>query len=167
LKLKKEGKKLDWNTLLSQVVKDVLCLVWQDNNIVLALSNIHTVHTVNDFVARQRKRPAKTFTSGSIVRTVFRDDLIKELLISVFIDDYNHNIGGVNIANQLREAYKTHRATRRNWWPLFYWLIDVVVINSYRLYQVHVGNKSPLTHLKFRTALYTTLLGSSLNVKIY
>jgi hypothetical protein len=26
--------------------------------------------------------------------------------------------------------------------------------------------KSPLTHLEFRTALYTTLLGSSLNVKI-
>jgi hypothetical protein len=74
---------------------------------------------------------------------------------------------GVDIANQLREAYKTHRATQRNWWPLFYWLIDVVVINSYRLYQVHVKNESPLTHLEFRTALYTSLLGSSLNVKIH
>ena len=50
--LKKEGKKLDWNTLFGQVVKDILCFVWQDNNIVLALSNIHIVHTVNDFVAR-------------------------------------------------------------------------------------------------------------------
>jgi hypothetical protein len=133
----------------------------------LALSNIHTVHTVNDFVARQRKRPAKTSTSDSIVRTVFRDDPIKELLIPVFIDDYNHNIRGVDIANQLREAYKTHRATQRNWWPLFYWLIDVVVINSYRLYRVHVGNESPLTYLEFRTTLYTTLLGSSLDVKIH
>jgi hypothetical protein len=43
----------------------------------------------------------------------------------------------------------------------------MVVINSYRLYQVHVRNKSPLTHLEFRTALYTTLLSSSLNVKIH
>jgi hypothetical protein len=80
----------------------------------LALSNIYTVYTVNDFVARQRKRLAKTSISGSIVRTVFRDDLIKELLILVFIDDYNHNIGGVDIANQLREAYETHKATQRN-----------------------------------------------------
>jgi hypothetical protein len=32
---------------------------------------------------------------------------------------------------------------------------------------VYVRNKSPLTYLKFRTALYTSLLGSSLNVKIY
>jgi hypothetical protein len=111
--------------------------------------------------------PSQTSTSGSIVRTVFRDNPIKELLIPVFIDDYNHNIGGVDIANQLQEAYKTHRATQRNWWPLFYWLIDVVVINSYRLYQVHSGNESPLTHLEFRTALYTTLLGSSLSVKIH
>lgn len=166
-KLKKEGKKLDWNTLLGQVVEDILCLAWQDNNIVLALSNVHTVHTVNDFIVRQRKRPAKTSTSGSIVRTVFGDDPIMELRIPVFIDDYNHNIGGVDIANQLREAYETHRATRRNWWPLFYWLIDVVVINSYRLYRVHVKSESPLTHLEFRTALYTTLLSSSLDVKIH
>jgi hypothetical protein len=41
------------------------------------------------------------------------------------------------------------------------------MINSYRLYQVHIRNKSPLTHLEFRTALYTSLLGSSLNVKIH
>ena len=33
--------KLEWNTLLAAVVNDVLCLAWQDNNIVLALSNIH------------------------------------------------------------------------------------------------------------------------------
>jgi hypothetical protein len=106
--LKKEGKKLDWNTLLSQVVDDTLCFVWQDNNIVLALSNIYTVHTVNDFVARQRKRPVKTFTSDNIVRIVFGDNLIKELQIPIFIDDYNYNIRGVDIANQLREAHKTH-----------------------------------------------------------
>jgi hypothetical protein len=43
----------------------------------------------------------------------------------------------------------------------------VIVINSYRLYRVHVRNESPLTHLEFRTALYTTLLGSSLDVKIH
>jgi hypothetical protein len=114
LKLKKESSKLEWNTLLARVVDDTLCLAWQDNNIVLALSTIHTIHTVNDFVARQRKRPAKTSTSARIVRRVFGEDLIKELEIPVFIDDYNHNIGGVDIANQLRESYETHKATRRN-----------------------------------------------------
>jgi hypothetical protein len=69
---------------------------------------------VNDFVAWQRKHPAKTTTSDSIVRIVFEDNLIKELLIPVFIDYYNYNIRGVDIANQLQKAYKTHKATQHN-----------------------------------------------------
>ena len=130
-KLKKENLKLEWNTLLAQVVDDTLCLAWQDNNIVLALSTIHTIHTTQDFITRQRKRPAKTSTSGRIVRLVFGDNPIKVLEIPVFIDDYNHNMGGIDIANQLRVSFETHRTTLRNWWPLFYWLIDIIIINSY------------------------------------
>ena len=41
--------KLKWNTLLATVVQDMLCLAWQDNNIVLTLSNIHTVDKAEDF----------------------------------------------------------------------------------------------------------------------
>ncbi len=59
--------KLDWNTLLGKVVDNTLCLAWQDNNIVLALSNIHTVHTADDFCEKVRRRPAKTSTNGRIV----------------------------------------------------------------------------------------------------
>jgi hypothetical protein len=71
--------KLEWNTLLAAVVKDVLCLAWQDNNIVLALSNIHTVNRVEDFQERQRKRPAKTSTNRRIIRKVFEDEPIKSV----------------------------------------------------------------------------------------
>ncbi len=85
--------------MFTQVVDNTLCLAWQDNNIVLALSTVHTIYIVNDFITRQRKRLAKTSTSIQIVRPVFGDNLVKELKIPVFINDYNHNIGGVNIAN--------------------------------------------------------------------
>jgi hypothetical protein len=112
--------KLEWNTLLAAVVDEVLCLAWQDNNIVLGLSNIHTVDKADDFIEKARKRPAKTSTNGRIVRKVFGDDYVKELQIPRFIDDYNHYMGGVDLANQFREAYETHRPTFRNWWPLFY-----------------------------------------------
>jgi hypothetical protein len=161
---------LEWNTLFVQVVDNTLCLTWQDNNIVLALSTIHTIHTANDFIARQRKRPAKTSTSARIVRPVFGDNPIKELEIPVFINDYNYNMGGVDIANQLRESFETHRATLRTWWPLFYWLIDVTVINSYRLYRTHMtqlGQQSTLSHVEFRTALYSSLFSYSQSAKIY
>jgi hypothetical protein len=113
-KLKKEGLKLKWNTLLAEVVDNTLCLAWQDNNIVLALSTIHRIHTANNFVTRQRKRPAKTSTSARIVRCIFGDDATKALEIPLFIDDYNHRIGGIDIANQLRESYETHKTTWRN-----------------------------------------------------
>ena len=41
------------------------------------------------------------------------------------------------------------------------------MINSYRLYQVHIKNESPFTCLELCTTLYTALLGFFLNVKIY
>jgi len=86
--------------------------------------------------------------------------------IPCFIDDYNHNIGGVDLANQYREAYETHRTTLRNWWPLFYWLIDVACINAYRLYLLHTTGQ-PLTHIQFRIELYCKLFEYSSKAKLH
>jgi hypothetical protein len=86
---KRFAKRLEWNTLLAAVVNDILCLAWQDNNIVLGLSNIHTVDKAEDFREKKRKRPAKTSTNGRLVRGVFGDLPVKELPIPCFIDDYN------------------------------------------------------------------------------
>jgi hypothetical protein len=80
--------KLPWNTLLAKVVNNTLCLAWQDNNIVLTLSNIHTVHNTDDFRDKVRKRPAKTSTNGQIVQQIFGEESTKQLQIPRFIDDY-------------------------------------------------------------------------------
>jgi hypothetical protein len=164
---KRFAKRLEWNTLLAAVVNDILCLAWQDNNIVLGLSNIHTVDKAEDFREKKRKRPAKTSTNGRLVRGVFGDLPVKELPIPCFIDDYNQYMGGVDLANQFRESYETHKPTFRNWWPLFYWLIDLACVNSYRLYQLHTVDERPLTHLQFRIELYCKLLGFSEKAKLY
>ncbi len=116
------------------MIRDILCLAWQDNSIVLGLSSIHTVNKVEDFREKARKRPVKTLTNGRIVRKVFKGEHTKALQIPCFINDYNAYIGGVDLANQFREVYETHKPTFRNWWPLFYWLINVACINAYRLY---------------------------------
>jgi hypothetical protein len=92
-------KKLEWNTLLAKVVQNTLCLAWQDNSIVLALLNVHTVHTAKDWVTRVRKRPAKKSTNSAIVKKVFKDLGQKELYIPSFINNYNHFIRGVDVAN--------------------------------------------------------------------
>jgi hypothetical protein len=143
----------------------VLCLAWQDNNIVLALSNIYIVDKAEDFREKARRRPAKTSTIRRIVQKVFGSDHIKDLQIPCFIDDYNQYIGGIDLANQFRESYETHKPTLRTWWPLFYWLIDVACINAYRLHQLHM-NKRALTHLQFRIELYCKLLRFSERAKL-
>ena len=75
-------------------------------------------------------------------------------------------MGGVDLANQYREPYETHRPTSRTWWPLFYWLIDIACINAYRLYQLHTTDPRPLIHLQFRIELYCKLLGYSERAKL-
>jgi hypothetical protein len=45
---KRFTKKLPWNTLVTAVKQDILCLAWQDNNIILKLSNIHTIDKAKD-----------------------------------------------------------------------------------------------------------------------
>jgi hypothetical protein len=57
----------------------MLCLAWQDNNIILALSNIYIIDKAENFRETTRKRPAKTLTNKRIVRKVFRSNHIKSL----------------------------------------------------------------------------------------
>jgi hypothetical protein len=67
-----------------------------------------------DWVERKRGCPAKTSINGRLIREVFGDNLVKDLLIPSFIDDYNQNIGGVDLVNQFREAYETYKPSFRN-----------------------------------------------------
>ena len=53
------------------------------------------------------------------------------LPIPGIIDYYNHYIGAVDIADQLRAKFTTAQHTKRSWLPLFYWLLDTSIINAY------------------------------------
>jgi uncharacterized short protein YbdD (DUF466 family) len=92
----------------------------------------------------------------------FKDFTETELPIPTFINNYNHFIGGVDLTNQFREAYKLYKTTLCTWWPLFYWLINVVCVNTYQLYVLYTTEHNPktpvLSHLQFRTELYYRLL---------
>ena len=159
-------KSLPWGTMCANPIDGVLCLAWQDNNLVLALS---TIHSPKATVNRHRKRPAKTSTNGELVRKVFGSLVRKNLDIPIFIDDYNLNMGGVDLANQYRAEYETHRSTRRNWFPILYWLVDAAIVNAYRIQYIYWQQqgvpKSQLpSQLGFREKLYQELfkIGGSL-----
>ncbi|CAG8586621.1 4867_t:CDS:1, partial [Paraglomus occultum] len=100
----KHGKyqRLDWNTLLGKVVENVLAILWIDNGPVTMLTTIHNVCGDDWNVARERRRPRETSTNANTVRRVFGNLSKKSLQIPKIIDDYNHYMGGVDIADQLR-----------------------------------------------------------------
>ena len=67
------------------------------------------------------------------------------------VNSYNHNMNGVDVADQLTVFYSFVRKTRKWWRKLFFYLMEVSVVNSYLLYRQTVAQ--PRTHLWCRRAL--------------
>jgi hypothetical protein len=84
------------------------------------------------FTTTNRKRPSPTSTNAAIARAPFGDEVIKKLEVPTAINDYNHYMGSVDIANQYR-AYEIHRKTDRIWFPIFFFFIDAAIVNAYRI----------------------------------
>ena len=81
------------------------------------------------------------------------------------IDDYNHFMGGVDIADQLRASFSTQQRGVKPWRPLFYWLLDTTIINAFRISEhqrkAKLGSakdKVRSAHRAFREALVLELL---------
>jgi hypothetical protein len=93
-KLKDLSIYIPYHKVCAIPVNDVLCVAWQDNHIVLALTTIHTVYKTDDYIDRARRRPQKTSTNGALVHREFGDQAVKDMPIPRFIDDYNYYMGG-------------------------------------------------------------------------
>jgi hypothetical protein len=49
------------------------------------------------------------------------------------VNNYNHFIGGIDIADQYRVRFNIQQRTQQNWLPLFYWLLDITIVNTFLL----------------------------------
>lgn len=155
----KVDKKLDWDTLSGVVVNNVLAILWMDNGPVTMLSTIHEINGNENRIERIRRRPRETSTNATKVRAVFGTASKKSLPIPIVIDDYNHFMGGVDIADQLRGYYATQLPVRRTWMPLFFWLLDTAIINSYLILKKSGIN---ISHKDFRIQLVWDLIKAGL-----
>ena len=96
--------------------QDVAVLLWFDNAPVTMMT---TVHPSDAEVVRDRKRPGKKSKNAKRSREAFGNEYHKELPIPLCFDEYNHYMGGVDIADQMRNCYDT-QLTFRTWWPMFF-----------------------------------------------
>ena len=93
-----------------------------------------TAYNLTDIVIQSRNRLSATSTSAFITQSIFGPSPRKKLPIPVAIDAYNHYMGGIDIANQYRAAFTIlQHQNNRYWKPLFHWLLDIALVNSYLL----------------------------------
>ena len=115
-------------------------------------------------IIRPRNRPSATSISGSIARLMFRDLPRKNLPIPTAINDYNHFMGGIDTANRYRADFTTLRPKNYRYWkPLFHWLLDIALANSYLLAKAsrtpRIGeSKDYYKYRQFLELLYKALM---------
>jgi hypothetical protein len=86
------------------------------------------------------------------------------LPIPTMVDEYNHFMNGVDIADQLRAKFSTQQRTMRTWMSLFTQLLDMTLVNAYILSEYWRKSKpKPYkqvrgTHRAFRENLVDGLL---------
>lgn len=152
-------KAVEWNRAYAITIDRILFLAWQDNNLVLMQS---TIHQPDKRIKRFRKRPARGAVNAAnarIIRRLFGQTFKRKLPIPTIINDYNQYMNGVDLAQQFRTFYNTHRTTFRNWLPLLYWFIDAAIVNAFRIQSLYRKERGirPSTQLEFREKLYQEL----------
>jgi len=150
---KQDIGKYEYHALKVLTVKDSLfgqlvgAHLWFDNVPVTILSTVHDFESQQE---RLTKRPGKKSTNAKKAREAFGDLQEKQMMIALCIDDYNHNMGGVDIADQLHSYYDTQLTSIRTWWPMLFWAFDTMVTNAYFIYQDMPQSSKTITHKEFR-----------------
>src|ERR1700712_1162742 len=71
------------------------------------------------------------------------------------VHEYNRCRSGVDTVDQLRGNYAMGRKSMKNWPSLAWWLIDMCIVNAYRLFTLQTH--STASQLEFRIALLEQL----------
>src|SRR6478609_2625193 len=71
------------------------------------------------------------------------------------IRDYFFASRSVDVSNQLHYSYLIGRKSKKGWWRLAWWLIDMCIVNAFRLWVI--GKEHP-KQLDFREELMRSLV---------
>lgn len=97
------------------------------------MTTIHTLQGRQAQVKADRRKPSKS--NPIAVRDVFKEAARLLLDIPACVSDYNHNKVGVDVADQYQCYYSTQLITRRNWFPILFWILDTALINAFIIYR--------------------------------
>ncbi|GLV37566.1 hypothetical protein CBL_20378 [Carabus blaptoides fortunei] len=114
-----------------------------------------------------KKNKTKTFRKEnmmSVTRTN-RAEVVEEIRKPVTISYYTKNMEAVDRADHYISSYGFTRKSL-NWWrKMFFWILEVAIVNSYILYskEREQNRLRPVTCLRYRKALLKQLVGNIRN----
>ena len=162
---KNKSSQLGYHERAGMVVDEVAIMLWMDNAPVSMMTTIHQLKGRGSEVQKERRRPGLKSSNAAGIRKskIFDEGEWRTLLnIPRCIDDYNHHMGGVDIADQYRSYYDTQLISRRTWFPIFFWLVDTALINSFI---IHSDLDKSLEHKEFRIQVAWSLILSSAGIR--
>jgi hypothetical protein len=122
---------------LQQQRDGVTLCAWRDKRLILLLYN---------------------HTDPSQLTTMQRwgeDGVVYQLACPQAIRDYFHHARAVDIINQLHYSYLPGRKSRKCWTRLVWWLLDICILNAFRLWRAQQPDEE---HLSFRMRLARELM---------
>ena len=108
-----------------------VAVLWKDRQEVRFLTSAH-----NPIVP-------VTQTKRGVIFDTARNKYIRATTTKTVLNvsyDYNFNMNGVDIADQLRSYYSCKLRSRKWWHSLFWWMVDTAICNAYVVYKHHVSS---------------------------
>ena len=98
-------------------------------------------------LAESKNKPLIMITSSGAAtlveiqpRRISADPVLKPSVV----DTYNHSMNGVDVADQMTVFYSFVWKTLKWWRKIFFWLLEVSIVNSYILHKLTFTPKSHL-----------------------
>jgi hypothetical protein len=123
----------------SQLVGNVQCFVWKDRKNIDFLQTVCDPNTTTT-VMRKNKDGTRTAVSCPLA-----------------VKLYNENMGGVDLADCKRQVYTCSRKAKKWWHRLFYFFLDVGIVNAHIL-ETESSHSPNRTQKEFRLELARELM---------
>ena len=101
--------------------------------------------------AESKKKPLIMLSSSCSAKPVTISTRRENVSKPSIVNSYNSSMNGVDIADQLTVFYSFIRKTRKWWRKLFFYMMEVSIVNSYLLYKATVSQ--PRNHVGYRRAM--------------
>lgn len=146
------------NTVISE--GRINCITFVDQGAVWMMS---TVHDSANEPPCWRPLVKRKGVSEHLARQSDSGDI--EIPYPQISHDYNHNMNGSDLCQQLWDEYSVaEHSHRRNWWPLFWHLVSASIANCLYIYRLLGFTDKDLTHKQLQERLGLQLLRNPASV---